>query len=45
MQGNTLILVVEYERLKTLVGTDQLQRIVSGHDMQGFTSYRNWLDC
>ena len=45
MQGNIWILVVDYERLKTLVGTARLQCIVSGHVMQVFTRYCNWLDC
>lgn len=43
LQGNPWNLVATYERLKTLVGADRLERIVPGHDMRVFTRHRNWL--
>ncbi len=43
VQGNTWNLVATYDRLKTLVGAEQLERIVPGHDMRVFTRHRNWL--
>jgi len=43
VQGNTWNLVATYDKLKALVGPDQLERIVPGHDMRVFTRHRNWL--
>ncbi len=43
VQGNTWNLVATYDKLKTLVGAEQLERIVPGHDMRVFTRHRNWL--
>jgi len=43
VQGNTWNLVATYDKLKALVGADQLERIVPGHDMRVFTRHRNWL--
>ncbi len=43
IQGNPWNLMAAYERLKAVVGPQQLERIVPGHDMQVFTRHRNWL--
>ena len=43
VQGNPWNLLTAYDRLKTLVGEDRLERIIPGHDMQVFTRHRNWL--
>ena len=43
LQGNPWNLMQAYERLRTLVGPNELQRIVPGHDMQVFTRHRTWL--
>jgi len=43
LQGNPWNLMKAYERLRALVGPDELQRIVPGHDMQVFTRHRNWI--
>jgi glyoxylase-like metal-dependent hydrolase (beta-lactamase superfamily II) len=43
VQGNSWNLVATYDKLKNLVGAEQLERIVPGHDMRVFTRHRNWL--
>ncbi len=43
LQGNPWNLMATYERLKSLVGAERLERIVPGHDMRVFTRHRNWL--
>lgn len=43
LQGNPWNLMKIYERLKSLVGAERLQRIIPGHDMQIFSRHRNWV--
>ena len=43
LQGNPWNLMATYERLRSLVGDAQLERIIPGHDMQIFSRHRNWM--
>ena len=42
VQGNTWNLVGTYQRLRTVVGNERLQRIVPGHDMETFSRNPSW---
>ncbi|HEX7006515.1 MAG TPA: hypothetical protein VF274_05220, partial [Alphaproteobacteria bacterium] len=39
MQGNAWNMMATFERLRTLVGPDRLERIVPGHDMTTFSRH------
>jgi N-acyl homoserine lactone hydrolase len=43
LQGNPWNLMATYERLRSLVGAERLQRIIPGHDMEIFSRHRNWM--
>lgn len=43
LQGNPWNLMRTYERLRSLVGDDHLDRIVPGHDMEIFRRHRSWI--
>ena len=43
LQGNPWNLMKTYERLRSLVGAERLQRIIPGHDMEIFSRHRNWM--
>jgi hypothetical protein len=43
LQGNPWNLMATYEKLRSLVGDAQLERIIPGHDMQIFSRHRNWM--
>lgn len=42
VQGNPWNLLRVYERLRALVGSDHLDRIVPGHDMEIFRRHKSW---
>ena len=43
LQGNPWNLMGIYERLRSLVGAERLERIIPGHDMEIFSRHRNWV--
>jgi glyoxylase-like metal-dependent hydrolase (beta-lactamase superfamily II) len=42
VQGNTWNLMQAYERLRKVVGSEHLERIIPGHDGEIFTRHRSW---